>query len=172
MEFLELAKKRFSVRQYTAQKVEKEKLDRVLKAAQVAPTACNLQPVHMLVVESEEGIEKVKKAANIHGASMVILVCADQEKAWKRACDGKCSADIDASILTDHMMLEATELGLGSLWICSFRPYVLREEFALPANLEVVNILALGYAACGQADPERHSEKRASLESMVSYEKL
>ena len=58
MEFLELAKKRFSVRQYTDKKVEKEKLDRVLKAAQVAPTACNLQPVHMLVVESEEGIER------------------------------------------------------------------------------------------------------------------
>ena len=69
-------------------------------------------------------------------------------------------------------MLEATDLGVGSLWICSFKPDVLREEFALPENLEVINILALGYAACEPADPERHGERRVPVEELVSYEKL
>ena len=172
MDFLELAKRRYSVREYTDKQVEQEKLDRILKAAQVAPTAANRQPVHMLVVQSREGLDKIGKAANLHGATSAILVCADRDKAWTRSHDGKKSTDIDASIVTDHMMLEATDLGVGSLWICSFKPDVLREEFALPENLEVINILALGYAACEPADPERHGERRVPVEELVSYEKL
>ena len=170
MEFLKLAKKRYSVREYMDRQVEKEKLDKILKAAQAAPTACNRQPVHLVVVQSREGIKKIGKAANLHGASTAVLVCGDRDKAWVRPYDGKQSTDIDASIVTDHMMLEATDLGLGSLWICSFKPDVLREEFSLPDNLEVINILALGYAACGPADPERHDRLRVPVETMVSWE--
>lgn len=172
MEFLELAKKRYSVREYTDRQVEREKLDKILKAAQIAPTACNRQPVHLLAVQSREGIEKIGKAANLHGAPMAVLVCADKDKAWVRPYDGMQSTHIDASIITDHMMLEATDLGVGSLWICSFKPDVLRQEFSLPDNLEVINILALGYAACKPADPERHGKLRVPVEEMVSYEKL
>lgn len=172
MEFLELAKKRYSVREYADRQVEKEKLDQILRAAQAAPTACNRQPVHLLVVQSLEGLEKIGKAANLHGAPMAVLVCGDKDKAWTRPYDGKQSVDIDASIVTDHMMLEATDLGVGSLWICSFKPDVLREEFSLPENLEVINILALGYAACPPADPERHAALRIPVDEMVSYEKL
>ena len=105
MEFLELAKKRYSVREYTDRQVEKEKLDQILRAAQAAPTACNRQPVHLLVVQSLEGLEKIGKAANLHGAPMAVLVCVDKDKAWTRPYDGKQSVDIDASIVTDHMML-------------------------------------------------------------------
>ena len=172
MDFLELAKKRYSVREYTDRQVEQEKLDRILKAAQAAPTACNRQPVHLLAVQSREGLEKIGKASNLHGAPTAILVCADREKAWTRPYDGKQTTDIDASIVTDHMMLEVTDLGLGSLWICSFKPDVLRQEFSLPDNLEVINILALGYAACEPADPERHGKLRVPVEEMVSWEKL
>ncbi len=172
MDFMTLAKKRYSVRSYADQKVEHEKLAQILEAARIAPTAKNQQPVKLLVVQSEEGLAKIGKAANIYGAPLAIIVCADHDRAWTRPFDGKQSTDIDASILTDHMMLEATALGLGSVWICFFKPDVLREEFALPENLEPINILAVGYAAGEPASPDRHDKARKFIGQLVSYESL
>ncbi len=74
--------------------------------------------------------------------------------------------------MTDHMMLEATELGLGSVWICFFKPDIIKEEFQLPDSLEPINILAIGYANEAPADPERHLSARIPLSQLVSYEKL
>ena len=128
MNFLELAKKRYSVRSYTSQKVETEKLDKILQAAHVAPTAANLQPIHLIAVQGKDGLEKIGKAANIYGAPLAIIVCADHNKAWVRPFDRKQTADIDASILTDHMMIEATELGLGSVWVCYFKPDIIKSR--------------------------------------------
>ncbi|MDO5547483.1 MAG: nitroreductase family protein [Eubacteriales bacterium] len=172
MNFLTLAKTRCSVRSYTDRAVEPEKLDQILQAAHVAPTAANLQPVHLIVVQSQEGRDKLAQGANLYGAPLAILVCTDHSKAWTRPFDQKQSTDIDASILTDHMMLAATELGLGSVWICYFNPDVIREEFALPENLEPVNILAIGYPNGTTAAPDRHSQTRISLDELVSYETL
>ena len=84
MNFIEIAKKRYSVRNYSSKKVEKEKLDKILQAAHVAPTAANLQPVHLIAVESKEGLEKISKGANIYNAPLAIIVCADHNKAWVR----------------------------------------------------------------------------------------
>ena len=172
MDFMELAKKRCSIRAYTDRKVEPDKLEKILEAARIAPTAKNLQPVKLLAVQSGEGLEKVGKAANIYGAPLAVIVCADHNKAWVRPFDQKQTGDIDTSILTDHMMLQATELGLGSVWVCYFKPDVLSKEFDLPANLEPVNILAIGYAGENFADPERHSQTRIPVSELVSYEKL
>lgn len=172
MNFLELVKKRYSVRSYTSQKVETEKLDKILQAAHVAPTAANLQPIHLIAVQGKDGLEKIGKAANIYGAPLAIIVCADHSKAWVRPFDKKQTTDIDASILTDHMMIEATELGLGSVWVCYFKPDIIKKEFKLPDNLEPINILAIGYSNEEAADPERHSQTRISVKQLVSYEKL
>lgn len=172
MNILDIAKKRYSVRNYTDQKVEKEKLDKILMTAHVAPTACNLQPVHLIVVQEEQGLKKISKSANIYNAPLAIIVCADHSKAWERPFDGKKTTDIDASILTDHMMLEATELDLGSLWICYFKPDVLKSEFQLPDNIEPINILAIGYTNEAPASPERHDKMRISMDKLVSYEQL
>ncbi len=170
MDFITIAKKRCSVRRYTDQKVEPEKLEKILEAAHVAPTAANRQPVHLIVVQSEEGLAKINKAANIYGAPLAVIACADHNKAWVRPFDQKQTGDIDTSILTDHMMLQATELGLGSVWVCYFKPDVLKREFSLPANLEPVNILAIGYAGEKSASPERHSQARVPMSELVSYE--
>jgi len=89
-----------------------------------------------------------------------------------RPFDEKQTGDIDASILTDHMMLQATELGLGSVWICYFKPDVIRKEFNLPDDLEPVNILAVGYSDEETADPERHSRTRIPVGELVSYETI
>lgn len=175
MDFLTLAKKRYSVRAYTKQKVEKEKLDAVLEAAHIAPTGGNCQPQHLIVVQSENGLKKIGKAANIYGAPLAVIVCSDTEKTWTRPFDGKKLTDIDASIVTDHMMMEAADLGLGSVWVCYFKPDILREEFNLPANLEPVNILVIGYADTSREaalSPDRHDKMRLPLSAAVSFEEL
>ena len=172
MNFLEIAKKRYSVRSYTGKKVEQEKLDKILLAAHVAPTAANKQPVKLIVVQSDEGLNKIGKAADLYGAPLAIIVCCEHKKAWTRPFDKKQTVDIDASILTDHMMIEATELGLGSVWICYFKPDVIQKEFDLPDTLEPVNILAVGYSDESPADPERHATQRVPLSDLVHYEKL
>ncbi len=170
MDFIEIAKKRYSVRSYKDKKVEEEKLQKILEAAHVAPTAANLQPVRLIVVQSNEGLAKIGKGANLYGAPLAVIVCADHGKAWVRPFDKKQTTDIDASICTDHMMLQATESGLGSVWICYFKPDVIRREFGLPDNLEPVNILAVGYSDEEAADPERHLQTRVPVEELVSYE--
>lgn len=172
MDFLNIAKSRYSVRSYTNKKVEKEKLDKILEAAHIAPTAANLQPVRLLVVQEESGLAKIGKAANIYNAPLAVIVCSDHSKAWKRPFDGKQTIDIDASIVTDHMMLEATELGLGTVWVCYFKPDIIKSEFDLPEGFEPINILVIGYTDEQPANPERHSAQRISLSELVSYEKL
>ena len=172
MDFITIAKTRCSIRSYTGKKVEPEKLEKILEAAHVAPTAANLQPVRLIAVQSEDGLVKIGKAANIYGAPLAIIICADHNKAWVRPYDQKQTGDIDASILTDHMMLQATELGLGSVWICHFKPDVLRREFGLPEHLEPVNILAIGYAGEDFTGQSRHSQTRIPVSELVSYESL
>lgn len=172
MNFLNNAKKRYSVRSYKSQKVEQEKLDLILEAAHVAPTAANLQPVRLLVVQEKEGLAKIEKAANIYNAPLAVIVCADHSTAWTRPFDKKQTGDIDASILTDHMMLQASELGLGTVWVCYFKPDILSQEFNLPENLEPVNILVIGYADEEPADPDRHGKTRIPLDTLVAYEKI
>ena len=89
MDFLSLAKKRYSVRAYTKQKVEEEKLNAILEAARVAPTGGNCQPQHLIVVQSEEGLNKIAKAARVYDAPLAVIVCCDTEKTWTRPFDVK-----------------------------------------------------------------------------------
>lgn len=170
MDFLELAKRRYAVRSYESRHVEEKELARILEAGRVAPTGANRQPQRLIVVKEAEGLAKLAKAGNIYGAPLAIVVCADREVVWKRAIDGKDILDIDASIVTDHMMLAATELGLGTIWICRFDPDVIRAEFDLPESVEPVNILCIGYAAGEVASPDRHDKTRKPLAELVSYE--
>lgn len=168
MNFLELAKSRHSVRSYKDKTVEKEKLDCILEAARVAPTAANMQPVRLIAVQGK-GLERISKAANIYGAPLAIIVCCDKTKAWTRPFDNKQTVDIDASIITDHMMLEAAGLGLGSVWICYFKHDVIKKEFNLSESVEAVNILAIGYSNEPSADPSRHSKERISMNELVTF---
>lgn len=171
MGFLEIARRRFSVRKYDAKKVEEDKLAKILEAGRIAPTAVNYQPQRLIVVREEAGLEKLGKAARIYGAPLAIIICSDHNAAWKRSLDGKSTADIDAAIVTDHMMLEATELGLGKVWIGYFKPDVLREEFNIPSHVEPINILAIGYNAGPEAPPDRHHKARKPLGETVFYER-
>ena len=170
MDFLELAKKRYSCRAYRNDEVEQEKLDPILEAGRIAPTGANRQPQRILVVRTPDGMEKLARCARTCGAPLALVVCADTEEAWIRPADGKQIADIDATIVTAHMMLEAASLGLGSLWVCMFDPDGLRREFMLPARLTPVNILLVGYADGTPASPDRYDRTRKALAETVVYD--
>lgn len=170
MEFLELAKKRYSVRKYSDQKISQDHIELILEAGSVAPTAANKQPYHMLVVNNEEGLSKIKKTANIYGAPLAIIVCAKKSEAWTRPYDNKNLADVDSTIVTDHMMLQSASLGLGSLWVCYFDPAILKAEFTLPEDLEPLHILGVGHADEEPLSPDRHTTARKSIKQTVSYE--
>ena len=163
MELLKLMEERYSVRKYLAKPVEEEKKAAILEAARLAPSAKNNQPIKIKVVTGDE-LAKLSNSANAYGAPLVFIVCADKDTAWERQFDGKQSTDIDASIVTDHMMLESASLGLGSVWICWFDPEKLRSDFNIPDNLVPVNILAVGYT---DGDGNRRPKTRKSLEDIL-----
>ncbi len=164
MDFLSLATKRYSVRDYSQKKVEEDKIVNILKAAQIAPTAANLQPVRILVLSKESELTKLDGIANIYHAPLAFIVLADKKKAWTRPFDGMNTKDIDASIVTTHMMLEACDQDLGSVWICYFKAKELKEKFNLPENLEPINILAVGY--------ENETSKKSHLKQRISLNEL
>lgn len=169
MEFLELAKERFSVRKFKELSVPQEDIDKILEAGRVAPTACNNQPQKILVINSKEGIEKFKKCTECHfNAPLAFVVSYDKKQCWKRPYDGKTSGEIDASIVATHMMLEATELGIGSTWVMYFKPKAIKAEFAFPDDIEPVAVLVMGYPAEG-AKPAGLHFKTKELAEMTTY---
>lgn len=147
MDFLELAKERFSVRSYSPKPVEPEKVAKILEAAKVAPTATNSQPQRVYVLQSPEALEKIRRVSkSTYEAPLVFLVCSDEDRAWKsRYVEGYDSGEMDASIVCCHMMLEATALGLGSLWVLLFDPAKARVEFDLPESVRPHCLLCVGY---------------------------
>lgn len=170
MDFLTLAKKRYSVRKYSSRKVEPEKLNLILEAARVAPTGANFQPQKLLVVQSDVGLSKLAKATNTFHSPLAIIVLSDKNTAWVRPFDQKNITDIDATIITDHMMHEATDLNLATVWVCGFNPDILRSEFQIPNNYEIVNILVIGYSQETPLSSERHTTTRKPLSEIVVHE--
>lgn len=169
MDFMKLAQTRYSVRKFEQKPVEKEKLDLVLKAARLSPTACNNQPQRILVIESNEAMEKLRGCTRYHfGAPAALLVCYDSNESWKRGCDGKDSGDVDASIVGTHLMMEAAELGLGTTWVGNFDPAAIIKAFALPDNIVPVALFPVGYPApdAEKINP-RHGSRRPDAETVV-----
>ena len=172
MSFLDLAKKRYSCRHFSEKQVENVKIMQILEAAQAAPSAVNKQPHRLIVVQKAEGLTKLAKTANIYKAPTAIIVCGDTNSAWIRPFDQKNITDVDITIVTDHMMLEATELGLDSLWVCYFDPEIIRKEFNIPEHYSVLNILALGYEQDSVLCTDRHVTSRNAIDSFVFYETM
>ena len=169
MSFNDLASKRYSVRLFSSQEVEKEKLEYVLRAGQLAPTAGNYQPHRILVIEDRQARAKLRECTEYHfNAPVSLMVCSKKEEAWNRPYDGKNSGDIDCSIVTTQMMLAAADIGLGTTWVMYFDPTKTREVFNIPPSLEPVAILVMGYPA-ENAVPSPNHTARKSLKEIVSY---
>lgn len=169
MDFIRLAKERYAVRKFNSKSIEKEKLDLILKAGQLAPTACNYQPQRILVINSETAIAKLKKCTTSHyNAPAALLVCYDKTVSWNRVYDYKNSGDIDASIVTTHMMLEAADIGVGTIWVMDFDPNGIKKTFDIPRSFEPVALLMMGYPADNSAPSLMH-EYHVSIENTVFY---
>lgn len=155
MDFLELARERFSVLEYDRRPVEQELIDKIICAALAAPTACNNQPQRILVIADDEGRQKLSNVVpSKYYVPLAFLICYDKTECWKRPMDGKVSGDIDASIVATHMMMEMTDLGLGSIWIMYWDPDRVKQEFSLPESVEPVALLVAGYKG-ENAQPRR-----------------
>lgn len=171
MDLITIAKERYSCRNYLSRPIEEDKLLKVLEAARVAPSAVNYQPWHFIVVRLPENKSLVSEAYHrqwMNSAPVFIVICGDHNKSWKRS-DGKDHLDIDLAIAIDHLMLQATELGLATCWICNFNPEILRNNLSLPLHIEPVAIVPLGYPA-DRADSSRHNTKRKPLHEIVHWE--
>lgn len=174
MSFSELTRARFSCRAYQDRPVEPEVLDAIVEAGRIAPSAHNNHPTRLIVCDTPELREKAARAAvrferegSVFGAPMVLIACAVEEEAWVRKPDGMSSALIDSSIVVDQMMMQATELGLGTCWVCMFDPDVARREFGLPAGVLPVSMLTLGYPAEEIAAPEKRAARCIAREDFL-----
>ncbi|MBL7111372.1 MAG: nitroreductase family protein [Bacteroidales bacterium] len=162
MTFLELAKKRYSVRSYLDKPVEEEKLKYILECGRIAPSAANYQPWQIFVVR-DAGLRK--KLASTYSrdwftqAPLILVFCGDHSIGWKRS-DGKDHTDIDVSIIIDHITLAAAEQDLGTCWICNFDVLACSGILDLPPNLEPIAYLSLGYPAKEPEDLTRHLNRK------------
>lgn len=161
MGFIELATSRFSVRSFTEKPVEQDKIDKILQAARVAPTAVNFQPQKLYVVKSPEAMAKLTSIRPVFGAPMAVIVCYDENLSWKNSRNGgHDSGEVDAAIVCTHIMLQAWDLGIGSCWIGAFQPAAVSEAFDIPANEHPVAILPLGYPSDGCVPSDKHLSYR------------
>ena len=169
MEFKEVIRNRFSCRKYSTREIEWEKLDAVLEAGRLAPTAKNLQEQHIYVVQSEEALAKIDKVTPCrYGAPTVLVVAFDKNNVFTYPGGKRDSGVEDASIVATHMILAAADEGLGSCWINFFQPEKMAAELGLPENEEVLMMLDLGYAADGVKPTPGHSARKPQSET-VSY---
>lgn len=169
MEFIDLLKKRYSVRKFAQKKVEPEKIENILEAGRLAPTAVNFQPQRIFVLESDESLAKLKECTRFHfDAPLAFLICYDNSVSWKRSYDNKDMGEVDASIVATHMMLEIANLGLGTTWVGHFDPQAVIEKFVLPENIVPVAIFPTGYPAPDAEPNVRHGE-RLNLTETVKF---
>lgn len=167
MNFKDLAVSRYSVRAYKKTPVEKEKLDAILEAARLAPTAANRQPFRIYVIDVEKNRNELKKMYSrdwFVQAPLVIGIAAVSDEAWVRRFDDENYAVVDATIAFDHLILQAADLGLGTCWIAAFDPDVARHLLALPDDWQPVAFTPLGYPA-----DEWRDKKRRELEELTKY---
>ncbi len=169
MDFIKLAKERYSVRKFAAKKVEEEKVAQILEAGRCAPTAEKSRPMRIMDIASGASVAKLRNCTPYHfNAPLALLVCYDKTASWKRSYDGCDMGVVDASIVAAQMMLEAASLGLGTTWVGHFDPAAVRTAFELPEYIEPVAILPTGYPH-ESAKPSHLHEDRLRLDDTVFY---
>ena len=157
--FIDLANNRYSVRSYEPRQIGEEQLQYILESARLAPSAVNRQPWHFYVCQSPEALDKVRQCYPrewFTTAPTVIICCIDHAQEWVRSIDGHSHGIVDISIAAEHICLAATELGLGSCWVCNFDPELCHRLFQLPEHEEAAVLIPVGYAA---TDPTLKNRK-------------
>jgi nitroreductase len=168
MEFNDVLNRRYSCRAFAARGVEQEKVDRIMEAGQIAPTAVNKQPVHIWAVSRPETLEAIKGVTRSnYGAPVLLVVGCRPAYAWVRRYDGKNGAEVDAAIVATYMMLAAENEGLATLWVGSFDPALLRDILPDTEGYELVAMINVGYPA-PESEPSAMHSARKSMEELVT----
>jgi len=167
MTVFEAISRRYSCRAYKDTPIEPDKLNKVLEAARLAPSAKNLQDWRFVVVTEKATRLALAKAANsqmfIADAAVIIVACSNSNYAM--TC-GQAIGPIDVAIALEHIALQAAEEGLATCWIGSFYPDKVRAVLGIPESIAVIELMSLGYPADKARGP-----KRFALEKIVCYEK-
>ena len=168
MDFSEVIKNRYSCKKFSDRKVEKEKLDKILEAGRVAPTAKNLQEQHIYVVQSENGLAAIDKVTPCrYGAPVVLVVAYNKNNVFTYPGEKRDSGIEDASIVATHMLLAAYNEGVDSCWINFFNPDELVQALNLPEDEEVLMLLDLGIAAEGTKALPNHNSRKELTETVT-----
>ena len=169
MEFKEVIKNRYSCKKYSDRQVEVEKLEAILEAGRLAPTAKNLQEQHVYVIQNPDLLAKIDAITPCrYGAPTVIVVAFNKENVFTYPGGKRDSGVEDATIVATHMILAAADEGVDSCWLNFFDPDKAAELLGLPANEEVLMLLDLGYAAPGAGPLPNHSSRK-ELKETVTY---
>ena len=166
-DFETVIKTRTATRKFKEDRVPKEKIEKILNAGRLAPTAKNMQPQRIYVVQLKEGLKKIDKVSPCrYGASTVLLVCSDKNIAWIK--ENYSTYEMDACIVATHMMLEATNVGVDNIWIEMFDKEMTKKEFNLGDNIEPICLIPLGYAADDYKGNPLHGQRK-DLKDMVEF---
>ncbi|WP_068471618.1 nitroreductase family protein [Saccharicrinis aurantiacus] len=168
MHFKELMKTRYSVREYHENKVTRPLLKEVINAARLAPSAANKQPWKFVVIDEDKVLNDLRDAYDrdwFKVVPCVIAVFGDHSTGWKRSYDKKDHTDIDVAIAIDHMTLMATELGLGTCWICHFKADKIKRYLKVPHQWEPIALITIGYPV----DIKPPEKKRKAIEEVMFY---
>jgi nitroreductase len=160
--------KRRSIRTYKETEIEAEKIDKILESARIAPSAANRQEWKFIVVKDSNTRKKLEKAAMgqkfVTEAPVTIVACSTESERVMPC--GQYAYTVDLSIAVSFMILEATELGLGTCWLGAFQENEVKEVLDIPEEIRVVAMFTLGYA-----DEDPSSRPRKSIDEIISYEK-
>lgn len=170
MELFEAISTRSAVRGMDpARKVETEKIEAILEAGRAAPTAKNMQPQRIFVLQSPEALQMAEELTicTFH-APVILVICADKAEAWKHYLTGEDRAETDAAIVTTHMMLAAHALGLGSTWVARFDTALAAKRLGLPESVVPYAMLPVGYPAADAPQSPNHGVRKP-LSETVTY---
>ncbi|MCM1448989.1 MAG: nitroreductase family protein [Clostridiales bacterium] len=168
MDFLELASKRYSCKQYSDRPVEEEKMKLILESGRAAPTAKNLQEQHIYIARSAATLAKIDECTHCrYGAPIVLIVAFDKDNVYTYPGGKRQSGIEDASIVATHLMLAAASVGVDSCWINCFDPDKMHHLLGLPENEEILMLLDLGYAAEGAGPLPNHSLRKPLAETVT-----
>ena len=167
MTVLEAMRSRYSCRAYQDRPIEQEKLDSIFEAARLAPSAMNTQDWRFVVVTDKEKKQQVADTTNrpkvFEKAGAIIAACSNSDHVMR--C-GQAIGPIDVAIALEHIALRATDLGLATCWIGSFYADKVRAILDIPADIAIIELMAIGYPADSRKEPQREP-----IEKILCYEK-
>ena len=166
MTLMETIRKRYSCRAYQEEAIEQEKMDTILEAARLAPSARNMQDWRFVVVTESGTKRRVAECTNrpdvFEKAGVIIIACSNSDHVMR--C-GQAIGPIDVAIALEHISLQAADLGLGTCWIGSFDAGKVRQILSIPNDVAIIELMTVGYPTDSKPEP-----KREPIEKIVCYD--